>query len=141
MRHWITLVEDLQAKQIVNWKVPRGREYNIREGEAMPFWVDVAKLEAAFRKDPVYIGPGGEGGIGRRYAAFGEWLASAEEPVEMSEVGLNPWGGVGFGNGRHRFCWMRDHGATAVPVIIHTEDAEEFEKRFGTSERRTILIR
>lgn len=139
MREIMALVESAGTE--VHWMVPRARSHSIRDGEYVAAWIDVARLNASWSKDSCYVGPNGADGIGRRYAAFGEWLAEGNGPVEMPEVALTVWGYVGFGNGRHRFSWMRDHGVTALPVLIPVEDAEAFEERFGTSQRQSILRR
>lgn len=119
--------------QEITWAMPKS------SGEWVPVWVDVAKLDASWRKDDLYIGPGGEGGIRTRYPDFGRWLASADAPVGLPEVSIGWKDEVVFGNGRHRFSWMRDHGAKAVPVMVPAERALDFETRFGTSLRRTVL--
>lgn len=139
MREIMALVESAGTE--VRWMIPRGRQHAIDSGEAIVVWVDVARLDASWAKDTCYVGPGGQDGIGRRYAAFGEWLAEGNGPVEMSEVGIGGWGNVAFGNGRHRFSWMRDHGVTALPVVTYAEDAEVFAEKFATTERKTIIPR
>ena len=38
-------------------------------------------------------------------------------------------------NGRHRFAWMRDHGAEALPVAVLKSEANEIAKLVGTNAR------
>jgi hypothetical protein len=127
--------EDLE----IDWSIPKGLRSYVVRGELAPVWIDVAKLDASWSKDDGYIGPGGAGGIRTRYPDFGRWLQNAPEPVEMSEVSIDWRGNAMFINGRHRFSWMRDHGAAAVPVMVPTEQVEQIETRFGTGLRQTFL--
>ncbi len=103
--------------------------------------INVQRLDAAWAKtDPkLYIGPGGTGAsIGQRYRDFGDWLVSRElgedEPVQQRvqapEVYVRDDGTVTFTNGRHRFAWLRDHGATKMIVSMPFE-AKLNAKRFG----------
>jgi hypothetical protein len=125
---------DETGGQEVTWAKPR------TSAEWTPVWVDVAKLDASWRKDDLYIGPGGEGGIRTRYPDFGKWLAAEHVPVGLPEVSLGWKDHVVFGNGRHRFSWMRDHGAQALPVMVPSEMAQAFRQRFGTPLRQTTLL-
>jgi hypothetical protein len=36
-----------------------------------------------------------------------------------------------FTDGRHRFAWMRDHGATMLPVTITSDQAVGLDKWLG----------
>ena len=104
----------------------------------VPVLASVARMEPAWQANKeMYVGKGGAGGIGGRYDRFGAWMAGRKEPVEMPRVGLgyNDPSMVGFGNGRHRWAWLRDNGETAIPVVVDKEQAEEFKKRFGVDEK------
>jgi hypothetical protein len=46
---------------------------------------------------------------------------------------------VVFLNGRHRTAWMRDNGASALPVIVDVEQAEVIAAEIGTTERATTV--
>lgn len=50
----------------------------------------------------------------------------------MAEAGLN-LGALSFVNGRHRFAWMRDHGATAIPICVDEEQASEIQFLLGSA--------
>lgn len=133
--------EDGSTAQVIRWKPSTADQGAIAAGEETIVWVDVAKIEAAWSTDRnFYVGPQGTvNAIGKRYDRFGEWLKDGEV-VEMSCLGFDgdrdrPF----FTNGRHRFAWMRDHGAVAIPVCTPTDRAEEFRARYGTNLRRTVV--
>ena len=120
---------------IINWKTPRNGDNYVT------VWVDVAKLDASWRHDKgFYITPNGGGNsIKGRYERFGKWLEQGL-PVEMPEVSINDWRDcISFGNGRHRFSWLRDHGVTSLPVYVDKDQAEEIKKRFGTSSHQSVI--
>jgi hypothetical protein len=124
----------------VHWVPPKAARGALNDGEEAIIWVDVAKVDADWSKDRnFYVGPHGTGAaIGGRYARFGEWL-SGGDPVEMSELGFDSYDRPFFSNGRHRFSWMRDHGANAVPVITDADRAQEFFAKYGSSQRKTVI--
>ena len=39
--------------------------------------------------------------------------------------------GVATSDGRHRFAWLRDPGASALPICVPTEQAKIIKHRFG----------
>lgn len=100
-----------------------------RSGETM-VKVNVQKVNASWERDTdFYISKGGEGGIKGRYGRFGEFMASTDQAIEVSELGVGKNGQVFFTNGRHRFAYMRDQGATVIPVAMDSEsiqNAQEF---------------
>lgn len=106
-------------------------------------------LDASWSKDHgFYVSPNGGGAaIGNRYQTFGEWLKKGE-PVEMPEVSYNEsleykGGGVSFGNGRHRFAWLRDHGVKKIPVCVPEEQTQKINELFGigkTKPTKTFVV-
>jgi hypothetical protein len=94
-------------------------------------YVNVRAFDAAWSKDRgVYIGTGGaRPGKRHRYTGFGRWVAS-QGHLEAPEVSVYEDGRVRFGNGRHRFAWLRDHGLIAVPVAMDEESIEN-ARRYG----------
>ena len=77
-----------------------------------------------------YVGPGGTGAaIGDRYQRFGEFAATAES-IEAPTVSVDENGKVSFGNGRHRYAFMRDQGLQSIPVAMDQESRANAE-RFG----------
>lgn len=127
MRLYIDLIESAGA---ITWEHPK------RQGE-VPVWIDIQALDHSWAQDELHVGQGGEGGMKRRYVGFGEWIASATVPVQMPEISLGHRNEVVFTNGRHRFSWLRDHGAEAMPVLVDIAHAAEVARRFGTSVRHT----
>jgi hypothetical protein len=128
MRFFINLIESAGA---ITWAKPRGRPDDV------PVWIDIQALDQSWAKDELHVSVGGEGGMKRRYVGFGQWIASATVPVEMPEIALGHRNEVVFTNGRHRFSWLRDHGAEAMPVLVDRDQAVEIQRRFGTSKRIT----
>jgi 8-oxo-dGTP pyrophosphatase MutT (NUDIX family) len=104
------------------------------ERDRVLVWVDVGKLDAAWRASSgdFYIGPGGTGAaIGDRYADFGDFVATGRA-IEASRVSYTAWNdGVTFGDGRHRFAWLRDHGERAVALAVPREQVDLFIERYG----------
>lgn len=139
---------DVKSTTVVHWRPAYPGA--VESGEDVIVWVDVAKIDASWQRETsMYIGPGGtENAIGQRYRAFGAWLRDNldKQKVKTPELYIIPptasarrGGIVSFGNGRHRFAWMRDHGAKAIPVQVNAEQAEEFRERFGTPLRKCVV--
>ena len=123
-----------------------GREYVRSPSSTMAgdqvVMVDPKKVDRYWREDASYYVPkSGKGGgaIKGRYDRFGKWIESAGEPVEMSEMGLRVSTlkdgtevvEVGFDNGRHRFAWLRDHGAGSIPVAVDKGTAAKVARLVG----------
>lgn len=141
-REFGSLREDAQPVETVtiDWTAGQGRRSQVISREWRIVWVDVAKIDASWSKDYAYVGPGGEGGTRKRYPDFGRWLKTRTVPVEMPEIGMGQaLGCIMFLNGRHRFSWMRDHGAKALPVLVSAEDAAVIERKFGSTKRETVI--
>lgn len=106
--------------------------------------VKVDVVDKAFsRIKSFYIGKDGKGGIGNRYERFGfyinggvedidgfELVHEPHDEIESSEMYIDDKGMVSFDNGRHRWAWLRDHGAKTIPVSM-PKDAVENAKKFG----------
>ncbi|RYD40373.1 MAG: hypothetical protein EOP83_35375, partial [Verrucomicrobiaceae bacterium] len=89
LRFYINLIESAGA---ITWATPK------RHNE-IPVWIDIQALDHSWAQDELHVGAGGEGGMKRRYAGFGEWIASATVPVEMPEIALGHRNEVVFTNG------------------------------------------
>lgn len=90
--------------------------------------VNAAAFDAAWRAgdtfNSFYIGPGGVGNtIGERYPQFGEFASTAPS-IDASVVSVDENGVVGFGDGRHRFAFMRDQGVQTIPVAMDAESLQ-----------------
>jgi len=119
----------------VKWVPPKGTQ------SFRTVWIDVAKFDQAFKRDRAYIGPNGEQGIRNRYQNFGEWLKKGlPVAMPMVYVGADSWRkNVCFGNGRHRYAWMRDHGAKTIPVVVPHDQAKEMAKLYGSVNHDTVI--
>jgi hypothetical protein len=106
--------------------------------------VNVDAFEENFSKDKdFYVGPEGEGGIGKRYAIFTEFAKTAPS-IEAPSVGIDENGRVMFDNGRHRYAYFRDKGLKTIPMSMSPEslaNAKKFgyvgEKPFATEKSQT----
>lgn len=95
-------------------------------------WVNIAKLDASWRNDGGYYLGQGRGDSADR------WIRKYRR-LRMPHVGLDSSGVLSFTDGRHRFAWMRDHGAKALPVSCDRESAREIKRRFGSRSRQTKI--
>lgn len=121
---------------LINWIAkPRGEGWADVEPDAI-VWLDVASVEASFSMDREhYVGVGGlSAGQRGRYDNIGKLIQSCR-PVWMPHLSLDDGGAVCFTDGRHRFAWVRDHGASAIPVTTNPDEAVQLATRFGTSLR------
>jgi hypothetical protein len=104
----------------------------------------VAKLDATWCEEcsDYYLGADlrnwPSSGMSYRYKRFGEWIVGSSAPIRMSFAGLDS-GRLSFGDGRHRFAWIRDHGVEALPMEASRATVQQFADRFGTALRCSIL--
>lgn len=128
-------LDEQMLNRIIKWQ-----RAGIRED--VTIWIDVAKLDAAWKLDrKFYVGLHGHGdrktipSVGK-YQRFGRWIRLRRDPVEMPHVGTRQRR-VLFTNGRHRFAWCRDSGVRALPVTTSPEDAFKIRRLFGTPIRKS----
>jgi hypothetical protein len=76
-----------------------------------------------------YIGEGGEGGIGDRYKTFANFIKTAKS-IEAPNVSVNKDGAIVFGDGRHRYAYLRDAGLKNIPLSMDAESIKNAQK-FG----------
>lgn len=87
--------------------------------------------DRAWKRDADYYIPSGGRGSEWKYRKFGEWLeAHPLIQIWMPHVSLRNYT-MHFTDGRHRFAWMRDHGAMTLPVTISPEQASRLETWLG----------
>jgi hypothetical protein len=134
----------MATTQTIKWRqVPLGHGWDPEHQDAV-VWIDVGKLDQSWRKDGDYVGPVGAGSnMEGRYQSFGEWVGEAMKAgwsVFMPDVCLDDdTGEIVFNDGRHRFAWLRDHRAAAMPVSVPLGQAATIRARFGTRCRKTTL--
>ena len=87
-------------------------------------------FDKAFAKSEwQYVGEKGEGGIGNRYEKFAEWVKNADS-MYASNVSVNEKGSVTFGDGRHRYAYLRDEGVKKIPMSMDDESIK-YAKKHG----------
>lgn len=103
-------------------------------------WLNVVEADLAWRRDAGYYIP--PGARDHRYEKFGEWLLRANRVVWMPTACFYR-GRLNFTDGRHRFAWLRDHGAEAIPVTTDSSRgwAGRLEAKLGTPLRITQIQR
>ena len=90
--------------------------------------VNVDKFEEAFKKNKdQYIGEKGEGGIGKRYEGIEKFLKDAKS-MRASEAHVNEHGTIIFGDGRHRYAYLRDKGLKIIPMSMSKEASKNDKK-------------
>lgn len=92
--------------------------------------VDSNVFDKAFSKTTwQYVGEGGEGGIEGRYKKFAEFIKDAKS-IEAPNVSVDKDGSIIFGDGRHRYAYLRDSGVKNIPLSMDAESIKNAEK-FG----------
>jgi len=89
--------------------------------------VNPDKFDPVFAKTSNYVGEKGEGGIGDRYKEFGKFVKKAES-IRASNVYIKPNGTPVFGDGRHRYAYLRDQGIKKIPMSMDKESIENAKK-------------
>lgn len=119
------------GEQIIQWRTLRGWSHKYQT-----VWVDVGKLEDNFQFDNGRRFSGLHG-IDGKYEGVGQFVASGAR-LDMIDLFVRTKEGrrvVSIYDGRHRFAWMRDHGAKALPVAALIGDAYEVSKLIGSDAR------
>ena len=93
--------------------------------------VNTKPFEERFKQDEsMYVGPKGTANaIKGRYPRFVEFSKTAPS-IEAPNVAVNENGQVVFGNGRHRYAYMRDQGLSKIPMSMDAESIAN-AKKFG----------
>ncbi|MCW2349167.1 hypothetical protein [Sphingobium sp. B12D2B] len=124
------------TNHIIDWRFVHPADGWEIEPDAV-VWIDVVALDAAWRTTDQYIEPGGANGQDNRYAKVGAWF----DRNRHCNMGFASFDGNAFGftDGRHRFSWLRDHGVSVLPLQVPLDQAERFEREFGTTVHLSIL--
>jgi hypothetical protein len=115
----------------------------------VPVWVDVQKLDAMlpFASNMHHVRFAGENGIRGKYSGVDKFVRSHRRTaVNMPLVEIerackaHPDRDIAYiFNGRHRFAWMRDHGAQALPVAVARSEQNEIAQLVGTDARVCLV--
>jgi hypothetical protein len=110
-----------------------------------PVWIDVRKLDALLplASKMHHVGFAGKNGIRGKYTGVDNFVRSAgRKPLNMPSAEIqracmeHPDQDIVYlFNGRHRFAWMRDHGAQALPVAAPISEASEVARLVGSDAR------
>lgn len=105
--------------------VPHPSSKNRRSDVTM--MVDTHALDRAWSKDgDFYIGRDEKGIEGRR-AGVVRFLGT-KQPLQASRVGFDETGRAMFGDGRHRFATLRDHGADKMAITVDKQSLQHMPK-------------
>lgn len=86
--------------------------------------VNPKAFDKAFSKSSwQYVGPKGEGGIEGRYQKFADFAKDAPS-VHASNADVNKEGGITFGDGRHRYAYLRDQGVQSIPMSMDKQSIQ-----------------
>jgi hypothetical protein len=120
------------------WRL-NSREYRTTHTRV---WIDVQKLDAMLplASKMHHVGFAGKNGIYGKYAGVDEFVRSSpgttlympQARIEAADQKHPNQSIVYIFNGRHRFAWMRDHGARALPVEVLNSEAKEVARLIGT---------
>ncbi|KQQ13626.1 hypothetical protein ASF53_11680 [Methylobacterium sp. Leaf123] len=104
-------------------------------------WISIRKFDALWRRTEEYIADAGGSDDNNpdRYAKAGAWLRLGE-PTWMPVVGLDHWGMPTITDGRHRYLWMREHGAWSMPVAVSASEADAVRALCGTRYRTSWYV-
>jgi len=122
----------------VNWTVHSWERGFQHAGDPdVIVWVDIDTFDRLWWLSDQYIAKPGDPSDNQpeKYAKAGRRFL-AGEAMCMPEVGLDAQGIIGFSDGRHRYLWMRENGAEAMPVAVSESQAKAVRAMCG-SRRRT----
>jgi hypothetical protein len=101
-------------------------------------YVDADKFDEGFKRNKgQYIGKDGSGNsISDRYNRVGEFLKTAPS-MRVGNAHVRENGLVDFGDGRHRFAYLRDQGLKHIPMSFSKEAARNAKKHGYIVEKKT----
>jgi hypothetical protein len=124
--------------RVIDWRyIPMADGWEDTEPD-VTLWLDVVKVDRAWRGTGQYIVPGGANGQDRRYAKVGEWFAKVSYS-NMLVISLEDERHILFTDGRHRFSWLRDHGAQAIQFQVSPTEARQLGDLLGTALVETVV--
>jgi len=132
----------LDDKLPVNWTVfSRERGFQDAEDPDVIVWIDIDTFDRLWWLSEEYIAKPGDPSDNqpKKYEKAGRRFL-AGEPMWMPEVGLDDKGIIGFSDGRHRYLWMRENGAEAMPMAISKSQAKAVHAMCGSRRRSSWFI-
>ncbi|MBK8631747.1 MAG: hypothetical protein IPN84_16625 [Sphingomonadales bacterium] len=125
-------------RKIIEWHPnPAAEGWEQTEPDGV-VWVDVTKLDAAWQRTEQYVLPGGANGQGSRYERVEQWFE--ENCYSNMFFAVICDDGIEFGEGRHRFAWLRDRGVEAIQLQVPSDQEHHFIFQFGTELRESVLM-
>jgi hypothetical protein len=133
------------SERIITWD-ERASSYSCEWWEYVAAWIDVRKLDALLplASNMWHVRFAGENGIAGKYTGVDKFVRShkstklflmPEAKIERACKEHPDRDIIYIFNGRHRFAWMRDHGAEALPVAVLKSEASEIAQLVGTDAR------
>jgi hypothetical protein len=142
VRRVLRQIPSATAERIIRWDE---RAFQLSRENYVPVWIAVLKLDAMLplASNMHHVRFAGENGIGDKYTGVDEFVRSHKRTLLSM-----PWVKIERAcekhpdqdivyimNGRHRFAWMRDHGAQSLPVGASVSEADEIARLVGTKDR------
>jgi len=141
-QHMRRPVRSAASERVIRWNE---RAFQLSREDYVPVWIDVQKLDAMlpFASNMHHVRFAGENGIGGKYTGVDEFVRSHKRKalsvpwvkIERACEKHPDQDIVYIINGRHRFAWMRDHGAQSLPVGALVSEADEIVRLVGTKNR------
>lgn len=131
-----------ENKLPVNWTVHSWeRGYQRAPDPDVIVWIDIDAFDRLWWMSDQYIAAPGDASDNQphKYAKAGQRFL-AGEPMWMPEVGRDADGSLNFRDGRHRYLWMRENGALAMPVAVEQSEAKVLRALCGTRRRTSWFI-
>lgn len=122
----------------VNWTVfSWERGYRRARDPDVRVWIDIDAFDGEWLRSDQYIAAPGDATDNQpeKYDRVGKRFV-AGEPMWMPEVCMDADGILSFRDGRHRYLWMREHGALSMEVAVSKSQATEV-RRLCSTRRRT----
>ncbi len=126
----------------VHWTVHSWeRGYRRARDPDVRVWIDINAFDHEWWRSDQYIVVPGDASDNQpeKYAKAGKRFL-AGEPMWMPEVCMDPDGILSFRDGRHRYLWMREHGALSMEVAVSKSQAKAVTRLCGTRRRTSWFI-
>lgn len=126
----------------VNWTLHSWeRGYQHAPDPDVIVWIDINQFDRLWWMSDQFIAAPGDAADNQpaKYAKVGQRFL-AGEPMWMPEVGRDAAGALTFRDGRHRYLWMRENGALAMPVAVEQSEAGIVRALCGTRRRTSWFV-